>query len=102
MKNWYFYHKNGERGGPISLEALKELASQGLVTRKTRLESKEGECTIAEDLTGLTFPDIPETATLPPPYPIPPPIPPVAAPNPFTAPPPVLDNPFTLPPPVVK
>jgi len=107
MEKWYYYNKNGERGGPISPTALKELARQGLITRKTRLENEVGEFSVAEDMDGITFLDAPspqqKMEILLHPIPVPPPLPSTTEPNPFTAPPPpVSDNPFTLPPPVVK
>ena len=73
MANWYYYNKNGEKAGPISTVALKELANKGLIQRDTRIENSNGRSALAGGVNGLTFPEtapsevVPETAPPPPP-----------------------------------
>ena len=57
MSNWYYYNKNGEKIGPISVSALKELTQQGLITRETVIENQGGRSSTAGQINGLTFPD---------------------------------------------
>ena len=62
MANWYYYSKNGEKVGPISATALKELAQRGLITKETKLENNGGRIALAGQVNGLVFPE----KTLPP------------------------------------
>jgi len=64
MTNWHYYNQNGEKIGPISVSALKELTRQGLITRETIIENQDGRSSAAEKVNGLTFP---ETIPVPPP-----------------------------------
>ena len=96
MSNSCYYNKNGEKIGPISVSALKELTRQGLITRDTIIENQQGRSSVAGKVNGLIFPD-----TSPPPvtnevYGL-------ATPstNPFIATPSVEVNPFTAPVPIV-
>ena len=67
MAHWYYYNKNGEKSGPISVAALKALAQKGLITRETKIENHTGRTAIAGEVNGLTFPEA--KATLEPPAP---------------------------------
>ena len=58
MSDWYYYNKNGEKIGPVSVSALKGLARQGLITRDTIIENQNGRSSPAGKVNGLTFPDI--------------------------------------------
>ena len=64
MTNWHYYNQNGEKIGPISVSALKELTRQGLITRETIIENQDGRSSAAGKVNGLTFP---ETIPVPPP-----------------------------------
>ena len=57
MANWYYYNSNGEKIGPISVTTLKELAQQGTITRKTKIENHVGRAALAGQVNGLTFPE---------------------------------------------
>ena len=92
MSDWFYYDKNGEKVGPITVAFLKELARRGVVTRETRIENINGRSEIAGNVRGLAFPEISpskqETGTVPPNTPVSSPSPspsPVSA-KPFTAP----------------
>jgi len=56
MRNWYYYTQPGEKIGPISVEELKNLASQGVITIKTVIENYQGHKFVAGTLNGLVFP----------------------------------------------
>ena len=71
MANWFYYNKNGEKIGPISVSALKELTRQGLITRETIIENQNGRSSAAGKVNGLTFPEtipVPVSHPTPPPY----------------------------------
>lgn len=65
--NWYYYNKNGEKIGPISVASLKALTGQGLITRETVLVNHTGRTLAAGEVNGLTFPEAarPESAIPP-------------------------------------
>lgn len=62
MANWYYYSINDEKIGPITTNALKELATKGRITRETIIENETGRTAIAGKVNGLVFP---ETTVLP-------------------------------------
>lgn len=70
MANWHYFNKNGEKVGPISVEALKALVGQGLITRETLIENHTGRTILAGEVNGLAFPP---TATPQPVIPLAPP-----------------------------
>ena len=56
MSNWFYYDRNDEKVGPISATDLKALVQQGVITRRTIIESENGRMAIAGNIKGLTFP----------------------------------------------
>jgi len=59
MKDWYYYNKNGEKVGPISTADMKLLAEQGSVVPETLIENSNGRSTLAGQVKGLTFLEMP-------------------------------------------
>ena len=57
MAQWYYYNKNGEKVGPISVATLKALVGQGLITRETVIENHAGRSSVAGKVNGLIFPE---------------------------------------------
>ncbi|MDR3111001.1 MAG: GYF domain-containing protein [Planctomycetaceae bacterium] len=53
--NWFYYDTTGQKTGPMSFTVLKSLAAQGVITRKTACEPKDGEAVFAGDIGGLKF-----------------------------------------------
>ena len=65
MANWYYRNKNNEKVGPISTNALKALAAQGLITPETVIENSNGRSAKAGRVNGLTFPVLQEPPSTP-------------------------------------
>ena len=84
MENWYYFNEIGERVGPVTASALKQLVRQGMITRETVIESTNGRSAIAGKVNGLIFPEAIQAEPIPP-----------VEPNPFTASMPISGNPFT-------
>lgn len=61
MANWFYFNPSGEKIGPITSTALKNLAKQGLITPETVIENGNGRSSIAGNVNGLTFPESPPT-----------------------------------------
>lgn len=57
MANWFYFNKNGEKIGPISVSALKALTQQGLITRETVIANHTGRTAVAGEVRGLAFPE---------------------------------------------
>lgn len=57
MTNWFFYTPTGEKVGPISASALKELVQQGRIKPETKIENEEGKSAAAKNVRGLVFPE---------------------------------------------
>lgn len=55
MANWWYYNRQGEKVGPISVSALKSLAQQGLISRDTLLENANKRAVVAGEVNGLSF-----------------------------------------------
>ena len=129
MATWYYYNANNEKIGPLKGRELKQLAQQGTITPKTKVEDSGGRTALAKNVTGLTFAEtaVSQVENLgeqdferlrkdidqlqnqqekKQPVPQAPPVPPPAGPNPFSAPlpgtAPAGANPFSapIPPPI--
>jgi general secretion pathway protein G len=61
MSHWYYYNADAEKIGPITPSTLKQLAQQGVVTRKTVIENINGRSTLAGQVNGLSFPEVSST-----------------------------------------
>jgi len=57
MENLYYYNKNRDKVGPITVIELKTLAQQGMITPETIIENEGGKSLPAGKVKGLTFPE---------------------------------------------
>ncbi len=56
MSGWYFYNKKDEKVGPVPVTTIKLLAQQGIISRETVVENKNGRSLPAGQVKGL-FPE---------------------------------------------
>ena len=105
MSKWYYTNERGERVSVTGAQ-LKGLATAGLITPETIVETEEGKSAPARRIKGLTFGELVPPKTEQPGeseiYDITSlPSPPIQ-PNPFVTEPPVQDNQFTAPAPIAE
>ena len=58
---WYYYNENNEKIGPVEVREFKQLARQGTITSKTRVENGEGRTGFAENVNGWPFAESTQT-----------------------------------------
>jgi hypothetical protein len=52
MANWYYYDVNGKKVGPVTPDAIGELAERGQITPDTIIESESGKSVRAGSVNG--------------------------------------------------
>ena len=65
MANWYFYESQ-QKYGPITTDQLKILVEQGRIVKETIIESEDGRQSVAGQVKGLVFPELPPVFVTPP------------------------------------
>lgn len=57
MPNYFHFDTNGQKLGPVNDQQLKALASRGIITAETVLETEAGHKGKARQIPGLSFPE---------------------------------------------
>lgn len=55
MPKFFYYDANGQKQGPVNEPQLQSLATQGIVTPETALETESGYRGVASQIPGLNF-----------------------------------------------